>query len=90
MVQLVIGTKIVGKQNIESGKKTNQTLVVIPHTQLVKVITDKAELLRIKVTVTEASYTSNRSFLDLGPSVSKSVPRVREVKVGCFGLGIKG
>ncbi|MEG4214897.1 transposase [Microcoleus sp. Pol14C6] len=84
IVQLVIGTKFFGTKNIESRKKTNQTLVVIPHIQLVNNITDKAELVRIKVTVTEAYYTSKCSFLDLEPVGKQESYQHKRGKRGLF------
>ncbi|MEG4105334.1 transposase [Microcoleus sp. S13_C5] len=84
IVQLVISTKIGGKQNIESGKKTNQTFVVIPHTQILKIITDKAELLRIKVTVTQAYYTNKCRFGDLEPVGKQESYQGKRGKLGWF------
>ena len=46
-------------------KKTNQTFCSIPHAKLIDTIAYKAQLVAIDVTVTEESYTSKCSFLDL-------------------------
>ena len=63
--QLVIGKNEKWKQNVELGKKTNQTFCSISHAKLIDTIAYKAQLVGIEVTVTEASYTSKCSFLDL-------------------------
>ncbi|MEG4417619.1 transposase [Microcoleus sp. LAD1_D5] len=65
-IQLIIGTSVRGEQKIKLEKK-HQSFVVVPYTQLVKFITYKAELVGIKVIVTQASYTNKCSFLDLEP-----------------------
>jgi transposase len=49
------------------GKHTNQTFVCIPHARFIEMLTYKAELVGIQVEVTEESYTSKASFLDLDP-----------------------
>lgn len=48
----------------EMGKKNNQTFCSILHTCLSEMLTYKAELVGIKVVLTEESYTSQTSFLD--------------------------
>ncbi|HLZ81802.1 MAG TPA: transposase [Ktedonobacteraceae bacterium] len=61
---LCIGKNDGWKQNIEIGKRNNQTFCLIPHVQLIQMLTYKAELVGIKVIITEESYTSKASFLD--------------------------
>ena len=63
--QLVIGKNEKWKQNVELGKKTNQTFCSIPHAKLIDTIAYKAQLMGIEITVAEESYTSKCSFLDL-------------------------
>ena len=53
------------KQEVELGKKHNQEFVHIPHATFLELLTYKAEALGIRVIVTEESYTSQASFLDL-------------------------
>ena len=65
-----IGTLAIGKndgwkQAINIGKKNNQNFVAVPHARFIEMLTYKAELVGIKVTVIEESYTSKCSFLDL-------------------------
>jgi putative transposase len=67
-----IGTLVVGKNpfwktRVELGKKHNQEFVQIPHAKLLDLLTYKAEAVGIRVIVTEESYTSKASFLDLDP-----------------------
>ena len=69
LVEEGIGTLIIGKnqlwkQGVEIGKKRNQEFVQIPHARLIKQLTYKAELVGIRVLITEESYTSQASFLD--------------------------
>ena len=47
------------------GKKNNQQFVQIPHARFIDMLTYKAQLVGITVQVTEESYTSKASFLDL-------------------------
>jgi putative transposase len=49
------------------GKRTNQNFVQIPHARFIAMLTYKAELVGIRVEVTEESYTSKASLLDLDP-----------------------
>jgi IS605 OrfB family transposase len=67
-----IGTLIIGKnegwkQQIKIGKQNNQQFVNIPHARLIEMLTYKAELVGIKVVITEESYTSKASALDHDP-----------------------
>ncbi len=69
LVEEGIGTLIIGKnplwkQEVEMGKKRNQEFVQIPHARLIEQLTYKAELVGIRVLLTEESYTSQASFLD--------------------------
>ena len=64
-----IGTIIVGnnsgwKQQVNMGKRTNQTFVSIPYYQFLQMITYKAKLVGIDVEIVEESYTSGTSYLD--------------------------
>lgn len=49
------------------GKRNNQHFVQIPHARFIAMLTYKAELVGITVKVTEESYTSKASLLDLDP-----------------------
>src|SRR5712692_1039300 len=72
LVQEGIGVLCIGKNDgwkneAEMGKRTNQNFVQIPHTRFIQMLTYKAELVGIRVQITEESYTSKASFLDLDP-----------------------
>ncbi|MGH2480042.1 MAG: RNA-guided endonuclease InsQ/TnpB family protein, partial [Ktedonobacteraceae bacterium] len=72
LVQEGIGVLCIGKndgwkQSSEMSKRTNQNFVNIPHARFISMLTYKAELVGITVKVTEESYTSKASLLDLDP-----------------------
>ena len=62
---LVLGKNPFWKNQVELGKKHNQEFVQIPHAKFLDLLTYKAEAVGIGVIVTEESYTSKASFLDL-------------------------
>ncbi len=62
---LVIGKNDGWKQKVEMGKRNNQQFVQIPHARFISMLTYKAELAGITVKLTEESYTSKASVLDL-------------------------
>ena len=64
---LIIGKNIGWKQEVEMGSRNNQNFVQIPHARFIEMLTYKAKLVGIQVIVTEESYTSKASFLDLDP-----------------------
>jgi putative transposase len=64
---LVLGKNPYWKTGVALGKKHNQEFVQIPHAKLLELLTYKAEAKGIQVLVTEESYTSKASFLDLDP-----------------------
>jgi putative transposase len=84
-----IGTLVIGKndgwkQAIGLGKRTNQNFVFIPHARFIEMLTYKAELVGIQVIVSEESYTSKCSFLDLEPIGKHETYAGRRVKRGLF------
>lgn len=84
-----IGTLVIGKndnwkQNINIGKKNNQSFTQIPHARLIDQLTYKCQLAGIKVIVTEESYTSKCSALDLEPIQKHSIYLGKRVKRGLF------
>jgi len=64
---VVIGKNISWKQEVNIGRHNNQTFVSIPHARFIEMIEYKAALVGIRVEVTEESYTSKASFVDLDP-----------------------
>jgi len=70
LVKEEVGTIIIGKnplwkQEVRMGRQNNQNFVQIPHARFIDMIAYKAALIGIKVEITEESYTSKASFLDL-------------------------
>jgi len=62
---LVIGKNDGWKNGVEMGKRNNQQFCQIPHARFISMLKYKAELAGINVIVTEESYTSKASLLDL-------------------------
>lgn len=72
LVKHGVGTLVIGKnphwkQEVNLGKRSNQTFVNIPHARFIKQLCYKAELVGITIVLTEESYTSKCSFLDNEP-----------------------
>ena len=81
---LIFGHNVGQKQDINLGSKTNQNFVSLPFTKLILMLQYKCERLGIRFIVTEESYTSKCSFLDL-ESVEHHDDYVgRRVKRGLF------
>jgi putative transposase len=81
---LVIGKNDGWKQEIKLGKRTNQNFVSVPHAQFIHMLTYKAELFGMQVVLTEESYTSKCSFLDLEPLVHHERYAGKRVHRGLF------
>jgi putative transposase len=64
---LAIGKNDAWKQGCGMSKRNNQNFVQIPHARFIEMLTYKAELVGIAVKITEESYTSKASLLDLDP-----------------------
>ncbi|GHO67600.1 transposase [Ktedonobacter sp. SOSP1-52] len=64
---LCIGKNDGWKQEANLGKRNNQHFVQIPHARFIAMLTYKAHLVGIRVEITEESYTSKASLLDLDP-----------------------
>jgi putative transposase len=62
---LVIGKNPFWKQDPNMSRKNAQGFVQIPHTRFISMLSYKAQLVGIQVVVSEESYTSKASFLDL-------------------------
>ena len=61
---LIIGKNPLWKQEVEMGKRNNQTFVQIPHARFIEMLQYKAALVGIIVQITEEAYTSRASFFD--------------------------
>jgi len=82
--QIAIGYNEGWKQDINIGKKNNQTFTNIPFRVLINQIQYKAELQGITVLLHEESYTSKCSALDLEPICKHDEYKGRRVKRGLF------
>ena len=96
---MVIGHNDKWKQSINLGKRNNQTAVAplgetprphclnfvsIPFNRFISMLKYKAELIGIKVIITEESYTSKCSFIDSESLCKQSNYKDRRVKRGLF------
>jgi putative transposase len=64
---LCIGKSPLWKQQVNMGRRNNQNFVSVPHARFIEMLTYKADLVGIRVCITEESYTSKASFLDGDP-----------------------
>ena len=81
---LIIGKNQGWKQKINLGKRTNQNFVQVPHARFINQLQYKCELVGIKVTITEESYTSKCSFLDFETIKKHDTYKGKRVKRGLF------
>jgi putative transposase len=84
-----IGTLVIGKndgwkQEISIGKRNNQNFVQVPHARFIQMLTYKAELVGIKVVLTNESHTSKCSFLDDEPICHHEHYAGKRIKRGLF------
>lgn len=84
-----IGTLVIGhndkwKQSINLGQRNNQNFVSIPFDKFISMLKYKAQLIGIKVIITEESYTSKCSFIDSEPLSKQSSYKGKRVKRGLF------
>ncbi len=89
LVRQHIGTLVIGKndgwkQQVQMGKRTNQTFVFVPHARFIEMLTYKAQLVGIRVILTEESHTSKCSFLDAEPVEHHDRYVGKRVKRGLF------
>lgn len=81
---LVIGYNKEWKQNINLGKRDNQSFVNVPFYAFKKQLEYKCKLEGINVILTEESYTSKCSFLDSEPLRKHSNYAGKRIKRGLF------
>src|SRR5580765_2817118 len=90
-----IGTLIIGKnpfwkQDPTMRRSDKQHFVQLPHARFIDMLCYKAKLVGIQVVITEESYTSKASFLDLDPIPTygkqecEPVFRGRRIKRGMY------
>ena len=81
---IVIGNNKDWKRDSKMSKLVNQSFVGIPHQKFIDKITYKAEMVGIKVILTEESYTSGTSFLDNELPIKSNYNKSRRIKRGLF------
>lgn len=81
---LIIGNNKGWKQDINIGKRNNQSFVQIPHSTFIKMIEYKCKLVGINVLITEESYTSKCSFLDSEDIKKQKEYKGKRIKRGLF------
>jgi putative transposase len=81
---IVIGHNKEWKQSSEMSKKVNQKFIQIPFNRLIQRVEYKAREVGIKVILTEESYTSGTSFLDLELPIKEFYNRHRRIHRGLF------
>ena len=79
IANLVVGKNDGWKQEIALGKRTNQSFVSIPYDKLLRYLKYKCFNAGINLVITEESYTSKSSLLDLDP-----LPRYGETNIPEF------
>ena len=84
ITKIIIGNNKNWKADINLGKKTNQNFVLIPLSHLIEKIEYKAKKVGISTILTEESYTSKCSALDLEPIQKHENYVGRRVKRGLF------
>lgn len=82
--KIVIGNNKNWKQEINLGKKTNQSFTSIPHSHLTYKVEYKAKMEGMEVIQTEESYTSKCSSYDLETIQKHDMYVGRRVKRGLF------
>lgn len=81
---IVIGNNKNWKQNSKMSKKVNQNFISIPYYNFIQKVQYKAEEFRIRVIVTEESYTSGTSFLDSDLPIKENYNKSRRKYRGLF------
>lgn len=81
---LVVGYNEEWKQNINIGRRNNQSFVNIPFYIFIKQLEYKCKLEGINVVLTEESYTSKCSFLDNEPLRKHNNYEGKRIKRGLF------
>jgi putative transposase len=89
LVEEGIGTLVIGynqewKQQVNIGKRNTQNFVTIPFARFIHMLTYKAELVGIRIIMTEESYTSKCSFLDWEDLGKQEQYAGKRVKRGLF------
>ena len=78
--KLIIGKNLLWKQEVNNGKKNNQSFTFIPHSRFVEMLVYKGAMRGIKVICSEESYTSKASFLSNDPIPNYGDEGAKQVK----------
>ncbi|KYD34735.1 hypothetical protein B4114_3031 [Geobacillus stearothermophilus] len=81
---IVIGKNDNWKQEVDLGKRLNQAFVQIPYDMFIHQLRYKAEEQGVRVIVTEESYTSKCSFLDMEEIKKQKQYKGKRIKRGLF------
>ncbi|ANB62260.1 RNA-guided endonuclease InsQ/TnpB family protein [Anoxybacteroides amylolyticum] len=81
---IVVGMNKDWKREVNLGKRTNQSFVHIPYQTFIHQLRYKAEQHGIRVIVTEESYTSKCSFLDMEEIKKQKQYKGTRIKRGLF------
>lgn len=81
---IVIGKNDGWKQDVNMGKRNNQTFVYIPYEKFITKLKYKAENYGINFIETEESYTSGTSFLDGELPIKQNYNKSRRISRGMF------
>ena len=81
---LVVGKNKGWKQEVNLGRKVNQSFVQLPFARFIQMLQYKAESIGMKVVLTEESYTSGTSFLDGEVPTKDHYDKSRRVYRGLF------
>jgi IS605 OrfB family transposase len=82
--KIVFGYNLGWKQEIELGKRNNQTFTQVPFVEIIEKVRYKAEEEGIEVELKEEAHTSKCSFLDNEPIEHREEYVGRRVKRGLF------
>lgn len=81
---IVVGNNKDWKRESKMSKRVNQSFVGIPHQMYIQQLQYKAENVGLNVIITEESYTSKCSFLDLEDVCKQSVYKGKRIKRSMF------
>ncbi|MGG2954496.1 RNA-guided endonuclease InsQ/TnpB family protein [Geobacillus stearothermophilus] len=81
---VIIGKNDNWKQEVNLGKRLNQSFVQIPYNMFIQQLQYKCEEVGIKVVLTDESYTSGTSFLDGEAPTKENYDKSRRIKRGLF------
>lgn len=81
---IIVGNNKDWKRESKMSKKVNQSFIGIPHQMYIRQLQYKAENVGLSVVITEESYTSKYSFLDLEEIKKHEQYKGKRIKRGMF------